>query len=97
MSIAAQLHAGKSDAQDQSIYSRAVGKDHRRLNLCWNCAARRWIGGSEPEVRGSNLVVLLRILISLAIAVLGAMIPGFLEVDWKGRAVPIRRGGAFIP
>src|SRR5258708_13374969 len=97
MRIAGPLPAGKSDSQDQSIYSRAVGKDHRRLNLCWNCAARRWIGGSEPEVRGSNLVVLLRILISLAIAVLGAMIPGFLKVDWKGRRIAIRAGGAFIP
>ena len=42
----------------------------------------------------ANIVVLIRTLLSLAIAVLGATIPGFLNVSWRGRGLAIRAGGA---
>jgi hypothetical protein len=41
-----------------------------------------------------NIASLARILISLAIAVLGATIPGFLQVDWSVRGLSIRAAGA---
>lgn len=41
-----------------------------------------------------NHVVLLRIVLSLAIGIIGAVVPGFLRVDLKGRGVAIRAGGA---
>ena len=41
-----------------------------------------------------NLVVLLRIVLSVAAAVLGATIPGFLYVNWKGKGLVVRAGGA---
>lgn len=41
-----------------------------------------------------NLAVFVRILLSLSCAVLGAVIPGFLQVDIKGRGLLIRAGGA---
>lgn len=41
-----------------------------------------------------NLVVVLRIVISLAVGSLGAAIPGFLHIDLKGKGVGIRAGGA---
>ena len=42
-----------------------------------------------------NLVVLIRVILSLSTAVLGATIPGFLRVDWKLRGgLMIRAGGA---
>jgi hypothetical protein len=41
-----------------------------------------------------NLVVLTRVLLSLAIAALGATIPGFLNVGWDSRGVLVRAGGA---
>jgi hypothetical protein len=41
-----------------------------------------------------NLVVILRIILSLAVAVLGATIPGFLQVNWENRGLAIRAGGA---
>lgn len=41
-----------------------------------------------------NLVVATRALLSLAIAVLGATIPGFLNVSWHGTGLLIRAGGA---
>jgi hypothetical protein len=41
-----------------------------------------------------NLVVITRILLSLAVAILGATIPGFLQIDWKKQGFAIRAGGA---
>ena len=41
-----------------------------------------------------NLVVVTRAVLSLAIAVLGATIPGFLNVGWSGRGLMLRAGGA---
>jgi hypothetical protein len=48
---------------------------------------------NEP-FRSQNLVVAMRILLSLAAATLGAAIPGFLHVSWNKRGVTIRAGGA---
>jgi len=42
----------------------------------------------------SNLVVVTRIILSLAVAVLGATIPGFLNIGWSGKGVVVRAGGA---
>jgi len=41
-----------------------------------------------------NLVVLIRTVLSTAVAVLGATIPGFLHIDLAARGVAIRAGGA---
>src|SRR5882762_9860069 len=41
-----------------------------------------------------NLVVLTRIVLSLAIAVFGATVPGFLNVDWSLNGMVVRAGGA---
>jgi len=41
-----------------------------------------------------NLVVAARGLLSLAISILGATIPGFLNVGWKGMGLAVRAGGA---
>jgi tetratricopeptide (TPR) repeat protein len=41
-----------------------------------------------------NLAMLTRIVLSLAIAVLGATIPGFLNVSWSGLGGAIKAGGA---
>lgn len=42
----------------------------------------------------ANLVVIVRVNLAIAIAILGATIPGFLHIDWKVRGVAIRAGGA---
>jgi hypothetical protein len=39
-------------------------------------------------------VVLLRILVSVSIAIIGAVVPGFLSIDWSIRGATIRAGGA---
>lgn len=41
-----------------------------------------------------NIIVFVRILLALAVAVLGAAIPGFLHIGWKGKGWLIRAGGA---
>ncbi len=41
-----------------------------------------------------NQVVLIRLVLSLAISIIGAVVPGFLRVDLKARGVAIRAGGA---
>jgi hypothetical protein len=41
-----------------------------------------------------NLVVVTRVILSLAVAVLGATIPGFLNIGWNVKGVVVRAGGA---
>ena len=41
-----------------------------------------------------NLVILIRMVLSLAIAIIGAVIPGFLNVSLRGKGASIRTGGA---
>ncbi|OYQ34180.1 hypothetical protein CHU95_12025 [Niveispirillum lacus] len=40
------------------------------------------------------LFLALRLLLSLCAAILGATLPGFLRLDWKGKGFAIRAGGA---
>src|SRR5207244_1335958 len=42
----------------------------------------------------ANLVVVTRVILSLAVAVLGATVPGFLNIGWTGKGVVVRAGGA---
>jgi hypothetical protein len=53
-----------------------------------------WLVVRNEKFADPNLVVILRIIISLAVSVLGATIPGFLQIDWKGKGIVIRAGGA---
>lgn len=48
---------------------------------------------NEP-FRDPNLVVLVRVLLSLAVAIQGAIVPGFLRLSWKGKGLLVRAGGA---
>lgn len=48
---------------------------------------------NEPFADG-NLVIALRIILSLAVGVIGATIPGFLHVEYNGPGFAIRAGGA---
>lgn len=48
---------------------------------------------NEP-FKDPNLVALTRIILSLSIAVFGATVPGFLNIDWNVSGVAIRAGGA---
>lgn len=41
-----------------------------------------------------NQVVLIRIVLSLAVGIIGAVVPGFLQVNLSGKGVVIRAGGA---
>jgi hypothetical protein len=41
-----------------------------------------------------NIVVMLRIILSLAVAVLGAIVPGFLHIGWNKGGFALRAGGA---
>jgi len=48
---------------------------------------------NEP-VRDQTLVAVYRLLISVTVAILGGIIPGFLNFNWAGRGLAIRAGGA---
>jgi hypothetical protein len=48
----------------------------------------------NTPIADPNLVVALRTLLSLGAAILGAAIPGFLNVGWTARGLTIRAGGA---
>jgi hypothetical protein len=41
-----------------------------------------------------NFVVAMRVMLSLAAAIFGATIPGFLKVSWRGAGLVVRAGGA---
>ena len=45
-------------------------------------------------IADKNLAVMLRTLLGLVIAVFGAVVPGMLNVSWKGQGFWIRAGGA---
>jgi hypothetical protein len=53
-----------------------------------------WLVIRNQPFADPNLVVILRIIISLAVSVLGATVPGFLQVGWEGPGIAIRAGGA---
>src|SRR5262245_27161847 len=48
----------------------------------------------ERPFTDPNQVVLVRTILSLAVAIIGAVIPGFLNVDFSSRGILIRSGGA---
>jgi hypothetical protein len=48
----------------------------------------------NEEIADPQLFFVLRVVLSLSTATLGATIPGLLEVDWSGRGLAIRAGGA---
>jgi hypothetical protein len=49
---------------------------------------------SNQRIEDENVAVMLRIILSLAVAVIGATVPGFLQVGWDLKGVTIRAGGA---
>ena len=53
-----------------------------------------WLAVRNEPFADPNLVVLLRIVLSVAAGILGAMIPGFLGLAWSGRGLAVRAGGA---
>jgi hypothetical protein len=53
-----------------------------------------WLVIRNAPFNDPNLVVMLRIVLSLAIAALGAAVPGFLGVGVKASGVAVRAGGA---
>jgi len=48
----------------------------------------------NEAVADPRLFFVLRVVLSFSTAVLGATIPGFLEIGWSGRGMAIRAGGA---
>ncbi|MGG5823469.1 hypothetical protein [Falsiroseomonas sp. HW251] len=48
---------------------------------------------NEPFA-SEQIFFVVRVVLSFAVAVLGATIPGFLELGWKGGGLAIRAGGA---
>jgi hypothetical protein len=48
---------------------------------------------NEP-IADPRLFLVLRVVISLSAATLGATIPGFLELSWRGQGLAVRAGGA---
>jgi hypothetical protein len=48
---------------------------------------------NEP-IASPQLFFVVRVVLSFSVAVLGATIPGFLEIGWRGSGLAIRAGGA---
>jgi heme A synthase len=48
----------------------------------------------NEKIADPQLFFVMRVVLSFSTAVLGATIPGFLEVGWSGRGLAIRAGGA---
>lgn len=48
---------------------------------------------NEP-IADERLFFALRVVLSLCAATLGATIPGFLSIDWSGKGLAVRAGGA---
>ncbi len=53
-----------------------------------------WLVIRNEPIADDNLVVLIRVLLAVSVAIIGAVVPGFLQVSWKGRGLLIRAGGA---
>jgi len=49
---------------------------------------------SGRQITDDNVASMFRIILSLAVAILGANIPGFLQVGWDVKGLSIRAGGA---
>lgn len=48
----------------------------------------------NEAIADPRLFFVLRVVLSFSTAILGATIPGFLEIGWSGRGLAIRAGGA---
>jgi len=48
----------------------------------------------NKPIADPQLFFVMRVVLSFAVATLGATIPGFLDVGWKGGGLAIRAGGA---
>ena len=48
----------------------------------------------NETIADPRLFFILRVVLSFAVAMLGATIPGFLHVGWKGSGLAVRAGGA---
>ena len=48
----------------------------------------------NQPVADPRLFLVLRVVVSFSAAALGATVPGFLELGWRGRGLAIRAGGA---
>ena len=48
----------------------------------------------NQPIADPRLFLVLRVVVSFGAAALGATIPGFLELGWRGRGLAIRAGGA---
>ncbi|WP_426955704.1 hypothetical protein [Muricoccus radiodurans] len=48
----------------------------------------------NEAIASPQLFFALRVVLSFAVAVLGATIPGFLDLGWKGSGLVVRTGGA---
>jgi hypothetical protein len=78
--------------------SRASGLHFDRVVA--TCAALVVVGlavyllvRNEP-IADPRLFFVMRVVTSFAVAMLGATIPGFLDIGWSGRGLAIRAGGA---
>lgn len=48
----------------------------------------------NQPISDANLVIISRILFAICAAVIGATVPGFIDLSWKGVGLSIRAGGA---
>ena len=48
----------------------------------------------NQPIADPRLFLVLRVVVSFSAAALGATIPGFLELGWRGRGLAVRAGGA---
>jgi pyrimidine deaminase RibD-like protein len=53
-----------------------------------------WVVVRNQPFADPNIVVMLRIVLSLAVASVGAVVPGLLHVSWKWKGFALRAGGA---
>lgn len=51
------------------------------------------LSDNQP-IADPKLFFVLRVVLSLSAAILGATIPGFLDIRWSGRGLALRAGGA---
>lgn len=83
-------HAENSSSYHVQTWEKVIGYLAGFLIVCTIV----FLAVRNEAVADKNLAVMLRTLLSLAIAVLGAVVPGMLKVGWKGQGFWIRAGGA---
>ena len=53
-----------------------------------------WLLVRNEPISDPRLFFILRVVLSFSVAMLGATIPGFLNIGWSGNGLAIRAGGA---